>query len=317
MATNRRTNKSSRPSLKRIYVLIMLVFAFWALFHLRPVLIPQTNKPTVEDELRDEVFYDDNGKRIHRSVYEIQQGYKEAKAQNIASFVACKESFEGLKISGCKDYVDSLASIPSEPPARDFDSGKSTAQCEDEIDAKWDPLIKIVSARGDKEYAESIDRKKWTQRNECINYDRIRIGQVIHQPRVKVDDLIDRIHKGFAVSEAEIAEVRREVEVAKKFPDDTARTGYLSQSQILFDLVEGRREKPPLNLNLPCSELKTRKKSLDRTFMELLQGLNQFTDRQGTILNKTGYDAKYAEVMKVSAQKSHVEQSARAINCEL
>ena len=102
-----------------------------------------------------------------------------------------------------------------------------------------------------------------------------------------------------------------------KFPDDTARTGYLSQSQILFDLVEGRREKPPLNLNLPCSELKTRKKSLDRTFMELLQGLNQFTDRQGTILNKTGYDAKYAEVMKVSAQKSHVEQSARAINCEL
>jgi hypothetical protein len=241
MSPNKKSNTSPTPSLKRIYVLIILAFAFWILWQLKPVLVPHVNKPTVEDEIRDEVLYDEKGKQIHRSLYEIQQGYKKAKAQKIVSYVDCKKTFEGLKASGCTEYVESLVSIPFEHPARDFDSGKSTAQCEAEIDAKWDPLIKMINDRGDKDYAESLDRKKWTSRNECINYDRIRITQVIHQPRVKVDALIEKIRKGFAVSEGEIAEVKRDVEVAKQFPSDSARTVYLSQSEVLFDLVERRR----------------------------------------------------------------------------
>lgn len=140
---------------------------------------------------------------------------------------------------------------------------------------------------------------------------------MIHQPRVKVDDLIDRIRKGFAVSEAAIAEVRREVEVAKKFPDDSARTVYLSQSQILFNLVEGRRAKTALNIDLPCTELKMQKKNLSQTSTQILLGLEKFTDKRGTIIDQARYDAKYAEFTKILGQINHVEQSVRAINCEL
>ncbi|MFZ6799894.1 hypothetical protein [Undibacterium sp. Di24W] len=313
---NKKPSKTSAPSPKRIYFLLLLVFALFVLWQLKPAIHQKNIQNAQQEEMKDEVFYDDQGKQIHRSVFEQQQGYKRAKERGFSSHADCKREFQGLAKTGCDEFVSAQVVAPAEIKRGDWASGKTTAECEAEVDAHWDPIIQDTKDKGDKEYADNLARTKFLSFSECRNYDNARITQVIHEPRVRVDALISKIMTGHEVTETEIALVRKEVEVAKRFPDDTARTGYLSQAERFFGMVEGRIPKPKLNLKLFCVELLAKKKSLNQLLMSASVELAKYTKADGSVIDKALHKEKSDKLMDIFSELDLVNQSARAASCD-
>nr|WP_314858031.1 hypothetical protein [uncultured Undibacterium sp.] len=312
---NKKPSKTSAPSAKRIYFLLLLVFALFVLWQLKPAIQQNEILKAQQDEMKDEVFYDDQGKQIHRSVFEQQQGYKQAKQRGFSSHEDCKREFQGLAKTGCHEFVSAQVVVPAEVDRGDWASGKTTAECEAEVDAHWDPIIKDTKDKGDSAYADNLARTKYLSFSECRNYDNTRITQVIHEPRVRIEALISKIMTGHEVTEEESAVVRKEVEVAKRFPDDTARTGYLSQAERFFGMVEGRIPKPKLNLKLSCAELLAKKKSLDQLVMSASVELAKYTKADGSVIDKNLHKEKSDKLMAIFSQLDLVSQSARAASC--
>lgn len=314
---NEKPSNKSAPSAKRIYLLLLLVFALFVLWQLKPAIEQKKIQNAQQDEMKDEVFYDDQGKQIHRSVFEQQQGFKQAKKRGFSSHADCTREFEGLAKIGCDEFVSAQVVAPVEVKRFDFASGKTTAECEAEVDTHWDPIIKDTKDKGDIAYADNLARTKSLSFSECRNYDNIRITQVIHEPRVRVDALISKMMAGHEVSETEIALVRKEVEVAKRFPDDTARTGYLSQAERFFGMVKGRIPKPKLNLKLSCAELLDKRKSLNQSVMSASVELAKYTKADGSVIDKVLHKEKSDKLMVIFSELDLVNQSAKAASCEL
>jgi hypothetical protein len=313
---NIKSSNKSASSLKRIYFLLMLFFVLFVLWQLKPAIQQKKIVTAQQDEMKDEVFYDGQGKQIHRSVFEQQQGYKQAKKRGFSSHADCKREFEGLAKTGCHEFVSAQVVAPAEVKRGDFASGKTTAECEAEVDAHWDPIIQEIKDTGDKDYADKLARTKFLSFSECRNYDNARITQVIHEPTVRVGELISKIMTGHEVTEAEIAIVRKEVEVAKRFPDGTARTGYLSQVKVFFDLMEGRSPKPRLNLKLSCAELLAKKKSLNQLVMSASVELAKYTKADGSVIDKALHKEKSDALMAIFSELDLVNQSAKAASCD-
>ncbi len=312
---NKKSSNKSTPSPKRIYLLLLLVFALFVLWQLKPAIQQKKIQNVQQDEMKDEVFYDDQGKQIHRSVFEQLQGFKQAKRRGFSSHADCAREFQGFAKTGCDEFVSAQVVAPAEMKRGDWASGKTTAECEAEVDAHWDPIIQDTKDKGDKAYADNLARTKSLNFAECRNYDNTRITQVIHEPRVRVDALISKMMAGHEVSEAEIALVRKEVEVAKRFPDDTARTGYLSQAERFFGMVEGRVPKPKLNLKLSCEELLAKKKSLNQLVMSASAELAKYTKADGSVIDKSLHKEKSDKLVAIFSDLDLVNQSAKAASC--
>jgi len=211
--------------------------------------------PPPVEEAPEPIYHDKSGKRINEPDYRIMVGHDRAQASGIASHAECKNMAKIFEAEGCHRFVTAQKAIPPHIRQENFGSGKTTTQCRDEVNAYWEPLIQDMREEGKDHAAGSWTRRNWMpELAECQNYDNIRIGDVIHKPASRLQDLVKKAEDGGRITEPERAMVLKDLTGVSAFPDNPYKQAYLAQSDYFFQLADGTikpPEKTPLQLSCP------------------------------------------------------------------
>jgi len=247
--------------------------AYWVLGHIPAIVILVThplrnNQNVAEDD--EPIYYDKNGKRINSADHSQLVGYETAQQRNITEHAACKTLYgkpeDGLKLTGCSRYVSSQKIQPPRVRQGDWNSGKTTAECEAEVNAYWSVVIQDMRERGDDHAANSWTRRNWSpELVECKNYDNARIGKVVFEPLIRLRDILRRLDQGKEWTEQDRETVQKDIEQVTAFPEHQAKTEYLEGAARFFRIVEGSEKPnvlPPLLLS--CDEFKRKIEELQK-----------------------------------------------------
>lgn len=239
--------------------------AYWILGHIPAIFLLVThasrnNQNIVEDD--EPIYRDKDGKRINYADYHLLVGYETAQQENITEHAACKMLYgkpeEGLKRTGCSRYVSSQKVQPPHVRQGNWDGGKTTAECEAEVNAYWSVGIQDLRERGDDHAANSWTRRDWVpELAECKNYDNVRIGKVVFEPLARLQEILRRLDQGGGWTEQDREIVQKDIEQVRAFPEHETRTEYLEKAARFFRIVDGI-ETPniPSPLLLSCDEFR-------------------------------------------------------------
>lgn len=227
----------------RLLRAVLLGVAVFVLLSLLPRLLLVWNginlgpPPTgLEDE---PVYHDQNGKRINEAEHGMLLGHEQAQAQGITSHAACKTAFKGYLEMGCHRYVTEQKHIPPYVRQGNWIGGKTTAQCEAEVNAYWRAATQDQREQGHDQAAESWTRRRWwPDLKECQNYDNVRIGKVVYEPTERLDKLLGHMAQGARATEEDKAMVRKDMQLVSSFPDHEAKRTYLEKADRFFGLVD-------------------------------------------------------------------------------
>jgi hypothetical protein len=214
-----------------------------------PVSVPNPSKAVVEEiEYRDK-----DGGRINSATYATLMGYETAKERGIISHADCKASFPGFEQTGCDRYVSEQKHFPARIKREDFNSGKTTAQCEAEVNAYWEPRIRDLSELGQGQAAASrIRRNLMPELKECQGYDNVRIGDAIHKPASRLWNILKKVEEGGSIIDTDREMVRRDLAGVMNFPDGhngnykKYKQDYIAKSEYFFQLADGKIKPPKI-----------------------------------------------------------------------
>jgi len=179
----------------------------------------------------------------------IKKGYDWATERDVRNHAVCREQWtdanhDSLVSSGCSKYVTEqnvTKVVKPIPKHNGWDDGTTTAECIAEVRAYWDPVIRDMREKGDHHAASS-----WMNRNvgpsiqECSNFDKVRIIQVIYEPQRRLDAILDKARSGEFLTHHDIQTVKKDYPGALLYPDNQYRTKYLNAAEALFNVIGGR-----------------------------------------------------------------------------
>jgi hypothetical protein len=193
------------------------------------------------NQIEEEPIYKDkNGKRINKLDYDKIQGYEYASKERFFSHAECKEKyFENKDLflrSGCDKYITEKNVISKHIPhvkQGNWNSGKTTAQCIEEVDAYWRPQVKDAEELGD----SSGFRDYGDERLACQNYDNVRITQVVFEPTNRLAVIIKKLEHGEKISSEEHDKVIKDMELVKTYPENQYTIQYFNMVDRFFILA--------------------------------------------------------------------------------
>lgn len=175
-------------------------------------------------------------------------GYDWAKAKDVRSHAICKTQWVGdhkvYEKGGCSHYVteQNVTNLTVLVPKHDgWDDGTTTAECIAERSVNVDRAVKDMQERGDS-YAASV----WLGRTvgpdlaECQNFDNIRISKVIHQPQLKLTEILRKVRNGVVITEEERSTIQKDYPGVDSFPPNEYRSRYMSDIEELFKIAGGK-----------------------------------------------------------------------------
>jgi len=235
-----------QPSLGIVRLLraVLLGVAVFVLLSFLPRLLLMWNgvnldpaPAAVEEEL---VYHDKNGQRINEADHGILMGREQAQAQAITSHAACKATFKGFMEMGCHRHVTEQKHIPPYVRQGNWIGGKTTAQCEAEVNAHWRAATQDQREQGHDHAADSWTRRHWwPDLKECQNYDNVRISKVVYEPTERLEKLLGHMAQGARATEEDKAMVRQDMQLVSSFPDHQAKRSYLEKADRFFQLADG------------------------------------------------------------------------------
>lgn len=241
------------------------VCAYWLLGYLPAIFILATKALKSTERIAEDdepTYYDKEGKRINSAEHSMLVGYETAEQKSITEHAACKLLYgkpeDGLKQMGCSRYVSSQKTQPPHVRQGNWDSGKTTAECEAEVNAYWSVSIQDLREKGDDHAANSWTRKNWVpELAECKNYDHVRIGKVVFEPLGRLQEILRKLDQGGQWTDLDREIVEKDIEQVKAFPEHKYRSQYLDMAARFFRIVDGR-EAPniPPPLRLSCDEFR-------------------------------------------------------------
>lgn len=183
----------------------------------------------------------------------VNKGYAWASEHDVRDHAVCRgqwtNSHDSLVRSGCSKYVTEqnvLKVVKPIPQHAGWDDGTTTAECMAEVHAYWDPVVADMRAQGDEHVAQSrMSRTVVPALEECKNYDNIRIGRVIHEPQMRIDEILKKARNGGAITPEDMQTVRNDYPGVFSFPEDIYRTRYLNSAEEFFRLAGGRDQVLP------------------------------------------------------------------------
>ncbi len=244
-------NKPNSPprkpwlSIFRLLRAVAIGVGVFALLSFLPTLLLMLNGINLnpqQAELDDEpVHYDVSGKRVNQADRDLQMGRDQAQEMGITSHAACKATFKvGLKARGCHRYVTEQKHIPHLVRQGNWIGGKTTEQCLAEVDAYWGPVVQDEREQGDDHAASSWTRRNWLpEREECQNYDNVRIGKVVYEPTARLERLLQLLAQGGRVTEQDKTVVRQDMLLVSTFPDHAAKRAYFDKVDQFFQRADG------------------------------------------------------------------------------
>ena len=139
----------------------------------------QQKQATWDAELQEPIYRDKSGKRINSADHALMMGYDTAKEEGLRTHAQCKEKYanikQGLERMGCQKYVTEEKHFPPHIQQANWNSGKTTAQCKEEVSAHWDARIQDSEERGESADAVwSLRSHRGAEMQECQNYDNVR-----------------------------------------------------------------------------------------------------------------------------------------------
>lgn len=273
--------------------------------------LPEENAP---------VYRDKDGEPISEADHDVMVGFDDAKAKGVTSHAECKSNYKGLQKIGCEKYVTSTKHFPPHLRQGNWASGKTTAECIEEVDAFWRAVVDEDREKGNDHAADSTTRRHWIpERNECQNYDNVRIDRVVYQPTARLDALLDKLAKGEAVTGADTAGVRKDVELVNTYPDHAAKRAYLEKLERFYKLTgqsASAPARPAPSQQTSCDTLQARVDELnaeerkDIAAQEKLKVDGRVTDgTRWSELNQSRVDRQF--------QFKRYAEDARAAGCNI
>ena len=114
---------------------------------------------------------------------QVKQGIDAARSGGIASHAECAARFEHLVRLGCSRFVTEQKAFPPAVKQGDWGGGKTTAQCEAEVNAYWAPRVQDLREQGQLHAAQTWQLRQWTpELRQCRNYDAVRGGGTAQAP---------------------------------------------------------------------------------------------------------------------------------------
>jgi hypothetical protein len=109
-------------------------------------------------------------------------GYQWAEENDIHDHEECRAHWIGNKVAlsrmGCDKYVTKVNVVDvvgKEPDPRNYSEGATTAECQEEMHAYWDPIIADMKAKGEDHAADVwVNHNVLPALRECENIDRLR-----------------------------------------------------------------------------------------------------------------------------------------------
>lgn len=175
-------------------------------------------------------------------------GHDWAKANNVLKHTICKAQFIGdhkvYEKGGCSKYVteENVTKLSVPIPKHDsWDDGTTTAECIAERSVNVDRAVKDMQERGDG-YAASV----WLRRNvgpdlaECQNFDNIRISKVVHQPQLRLREVLRSVRNGNPITDEERFTIQKDFPGVESFPPNNYRSEYMADADELFKISGGK-----------------------------------------------------------------------------
>jgi hypothetical protein len=78
------------------------------------------------------------------------------------------------------------------------------------------------------------------ERQQCQNYDNVRIGTVVHSPMARLERLLQQLDRGEPVSAQETAMVIQDLSGVHDFPDHPEKRAYLAKVDLFLQRMGDR-----------------------------------------------------------------------------
>lgn len=146
--------------------------------------------------------------------------------------------------SGCSKYVteENVTKLSQPIPKHTgWDDGTTTAECIAERSVNVDRAVHDMQERGDG-YAASVWLRKTIEPelSECQNFDNIITGRVIHQPQLKLTEILRKVRNGDVITDEERLTIQKDYPGVNSFPQDEYRSKYMTDIEELFKIAGGK-----------------------------------------------------------------------------
>lgn len=155
------------------------------------------------------------------------------------AFAACSRQFAlgSTQRMACFTWLQERRQYPPLPARGDWDSGKTGAQCRDEVRQHFALQISDAVDMQDMHQAHLLVEREDDARRQCRNYDMARLPRVIREPAARLEGLIERLQRGEQPSSAEQDAVAQEERLAQDFPAWPEREAYLQRLTVYRELL--------------------------------------------------------------------------------
>lgn len=266
---------------------------------------------------RVQEYLDKAGNRITESEYRVEVGYEAAKTKGITRHKDCEDMPSLDEVNGCHRFVTERKRIGPYIPQRDFTSGKTSAQCREEVNAYFGPLIEDMRERGDDGAASVWTTKRWMpELEQCPNYDNLRILKVVHEPASRLSALMAKAERGETITDQDRLVVTRDLAGVLEYPDHPERSAYIERSARFFRIADGL-EKPavPQPLASSCEEFQAKLDDLDEAENRAVAEARALKSSRGLIVDGKRWDALNKSRLENLTARHRYAEGAKAAGC--
>ena len=227
----------------------VLVFVLWSQLPRLMLVWHGIELPTQNQQAlpADPTYRNASGEIIQQPEHDTQLGHDQAKALGVSRHADCKVQFKGWMERGCHQWVTEAKHIPPHVQQGNWVGGKTTAQCQAEVDAFWRAVTQDEREQGNAHAAEVWTRRSWMpERQECQNYDNVRITEVIYEPTDRLQTWLQKVEHGSSLTAEEQAALKRDLALVSTYPDHAAKRAYLVKVDVLLQKLaaQGANQRP-------------------------------------------------------------------------
>ena len=205
-------------------------------------------------EQNDSTFVAWNGKAPPTKIdLQYKVGYEWASHNKARKHSTCRDRWAGdkaaLERDACSNYITKInvtdeIKLMSTPAAnKNFNDGTTTAQCVKDREARWSLIISNMRERGDNiDALMSQGENSQIDISQCNNFDNVRIGDVIHDPQVRLTDILRLVRNGSVLTDADRLTIQKDYPGVESFPAKHSqyRGMYLSDADEIFKIAGGK-----------------------------------------------------------------------------
>lgn len=161
----------------RIILLVLFAVLGWQILVNRAAVQSVAARAQAPEAPPDPIYLDKQGRRINEAEYHIELGRERAEKNHITSHADCRQIVQLIERRGCDRYVTEHKTFPPYVHQGNWDSGKTTAQCRDEVNAYWEAYVQEDRERGITSTSDPFSHVQENWRRElrqCENYDNFR-----------------------------------------------------------------------------------------------------------------------------------------------